>query len=86
MPPFIQGPIDRTVDRINKVVAPGVTLAATRAKRLYLAGPMTGIEDFNYPAFNAMAERLRAAGYEVKNPADHGTIEGRYGPTTWPMT
>lgn len=56
--------------------ASGVTLAADRAKRLYLAGPMTGIEDFNYPAFNAMAERLRAAGYDVENPADHGTVDG----------
>lgn len=54
----------------------GVTLAVDRANRLYLAGPMTGIEDFNYPAFNAMADRLRAAGYEVENPADHGTVEG----------
>jgi hypothetical protein len=54
----------------------GVTLAVDRANRLYLAGPMTGIEGFNYPAFNAMADRLRAAGYEVENPADHGTVEG----------
>ncbi|MBS4077273.1 DUF4406 domain-containing protein [Pseudomonas sp. MBT-4] len=56
--------------------ASGVTLATDRANRLYLAGPMTGIEDFNYPAFNAMAERLRAAGYDVENPADHGTVDG----------
>ncbi|MCU7218437.1 DUF4406 domain-containing protein [Pseudomonas sp. VE 196-7] len=76
LPDFIQGPIDRAVDRINAVLAPGVTLAVDRANRLYLAGPMTGIEDFNYPAFNAMADRLRAAGYEVENPADHGTVEG----------
>jgi hypothetical protein len=75
-PPFIQGPIDRAVDRIRTLVDPGVTLAAARANRVYLAGPMTGIADFNYPAFNTMAARLRAAGYEVENPADHGTVEG----------
>ena len=54
----------------------GVTLQAARAKRVYVAGPMTGIPDFNYPAFNAVADRLRAQGYEVENPADHGIIEG----------
>lgn len=36
----------------------------------YIAGPMTGIEDFNFPAFNAMAARLRNAGYAVINPAE----------------
>lgn len=35
---------------------------------VYVAGPMTGIEDFNYPTFNAAADSLRAAGYEVLNP------------------
>ena len=75
-PAFIQGPIDRAVDRIRTFVAPGVTLAAARAKRVYVAGPMTGIEDFNYPAFNTMADQLRAQGYEVENPADHGVVEG----------
>ena len=76
IPPFIQGPIDRAVDRISAVVAPGVTLAATRANRVYVAGPMTGIEDYNYPAFHAVAAQLRANGYEVENPADHGIVEG----------
>lgn len=38
---------------------------------LYLAGPMRGIADYNYPAFNAMAERLRAVGHTVFNPAEH---------------
>jgi hypothetical protein len=73
-PPFIQGPIDRAVDRIKAVVAPGVTLAASRANRLYLAGPMTGFEDFNFPAFDKMAADLRARGYTVENPADHGLV------------
>lgn len=73
-PPFIQGPIDRAVDRIKAVIAPGVTIAATRANRLYLAGPMTGLEDFNFPTFNAMAAQLRARGYLVENPAEHGVV------------
>ncbi|WP_130908331.1 DUF4406 domain-containing protein [Pseudomonas sp. Sample_16] len=76
MPPFIQGPIDRAVDRISAVVSPGVTLKVARAKRLYLAGPMTGLKDFNYPAFNAAEDALRAKGYQVENPADHGIVPG----------
>lgn len=40
--------------------------------RLYLCGPMTGLPEFNYPAFNTAAMRLRAAGFEVVNPAENG--------------
>ena len=60
----------------NKFFAAGVTLQAARANRVYVARPMTGIEDFNYPAFNAVAAHLRAQGYEVENPADHGIVAG----------
>lgn len=38
--------------------------------RVYIAGPMTGLPDYNYPAFNAMAAQLRASGFEVENPAE----------------
>jgi nucleoside 2-deoxyribosyltransferase len=44
--------------------------------KLYLAGPMTGIEEYNYPAFFAAADELRRVGFVVANPADHGVIEG----------
>jgi hypothetical protein len=37
---------------------------------IYVAGPMAGIADFNYPAFNTAANELRARGYSVLNPAD----------------
>jgi hypothetical protein len=39
--------------------------------RIYIAGPMTGLPDYNYPAFNAEAARLRSLGYEVENPAEN---------------
>jgi hypothetical protein len=40
-------------------------------KRLYLAGPMSGIAQFNFPMFNDVAGRLRALGFEVFNPAEN---------------
>jgi len=39
-------------------------------KRIYISGPMTGLPDLNFPAFHAEADRLRAIGFEVVNPAD----------------
>jgi hypothetical protein len=39
-------------------------------KKVYIAGPMTGIPEMNFPAFHAEAARLRALGYEVVNPAE----------------
>ena len=44
--------------------------AIPRNNRLYLAGPMRGKPHYNFPAFDAAAERLRQQGYEVVNPAD----------------
>lgn len=39
--------------------------------RLYLAGPMTGYAQYNYPAFHETAAWLREAGYTVLNPAEN---------------
>lgn len=51
---------------------------------LYIAGPMTGLPQHNYPAFFAAAERLQASGFDVLNPArideDHSTETGE---PTW---
>lgn len=38
--------------------------------KIYIAGPMTGLPDLNFPAFHAEAAKLRAEGYEVVNPAE----------------
>lgn len=38
--------------------------------KVYLAGPMTGLPDLNFPAFHAEALRLRAMGNRVINPAE----------------
>lgn len=41
--------------------------------RVYIAGPMTGLPEWNYPAFNDAADRLRSSGHaiSVTNPADN---------------
>lgn len=44
--------------------------------KLYLAGPMTGIKDFNFPAFDAATAQLREAGHHVFNPADNDRENG----------
>ena len=44
--------------------------------RTYLAGPMTGLPDLNFPAFRAAAARLRARGLTVINPAELNPDQG----------
>lgn len=39
--------------------------------RVYIAGPMTGLPDQNYPAFHTTAAVWRAAGWTVLNPAEN---------------
>jgi hypothetical protein len=38
--------------------------------RLYISGPMTGLPELNFPAFNQAARALRREGFEVVNPAE----------------
>lgn len=42
-------------------------------KSLYIAGPMTGLQDFNYPAFFEAERQLKEVGWDnVINPARIG--------------
>jgi hypothetical protein len=39
-------------------------------EHVYVAGPMRGIKDFNFPAFYTATAKLEAAGHFVFNPAE----------------
>jgi hypothetical protein len=43
--------------------------------KLYIAGPMTGYDDFNFDAFNEAAAFLRSEDIDVINPAEN--FDGR---------
>lgn len=49
---------------------------AEARRKFYIAGPMSRIDDYNFPAFDAAEKALRAAGYDVANPASIGVHEG----------
>ena len=51
-------------------VTRGVVAMIDSQPRIYVAGPLTGLLDLNYPAFDAETERLRGLGYCVENPAE----------------
>lgn len=52
-------------------------LEVTEPRRFYIAGPMRGVEDHNYPRFQKVADYIRAQGSEVFSP--HEAYEGDQG-------
>ena len=42
----------------------------------YIAGPMRGIDQFNFPAFDEAAANLRSIGWTVFSPAEHDRESG----------
>lgn len=38
--------------------------------RIYVAGPMSGYKDHNFPLFNVVSDTLRSLGHEVVNPVE----------------
>jgi hypothetical protein len=71
----LAGPMNVCLD--SQFHDPYSTGKPDKVKRLYVAGPMTGITENNYPEFNRISSTLRDAGYEVVNPAEFGVHGGR---------
>lgn len=47
--------------------------------KVYVSGPMSGIEDYNYPAFHEAAAHYRRLGFDVVSPAELNTdTDGRW--------
>ena len=45
-------------------------------KSIYIAGPMQGVRNFNYPHFDEVASALRLGGWRVENPVEIGNRFG----------
>lgn len=46
-------------------------LVPAAARRVYLAGPMSGLAEHNFPLFHRVAAELRERGHTVFNPAEN---------------
>lgn len=50
---------------------------------IYIAGPMTGLPEFNYPAFRAAEVELKGRGHGTLNPVDAEKYNRTGAPQTW---
>jgi hypothetical protein len=47
--------------------------------KAYISGPMSGVKDFNYPAFRTATERLRSLGWDITSPHEIDAEQGKPG-------
>lgn len=52
-------------------------MKSIKSIKWYMAGPMSGIPQFNIPTFDAAAGALRKRGYRIVSPAERDTYETR---------
>lgn len=56
-------------------------LGGTATPTIYLSGPMTGLPDFNFPAFEEATAQLRALRIVVLSPHEHD-LDGGFDPAS----
>ncbi len=68
--------LDMAIEALQAEAVHGETVQVkpTR-KKIYIAGPVTGVEDYA-ETFDKAADALRAKGYEPVNPVAPGLVEG----------
>lgn len=64
------GPLETSEDMAIELPSSSQPESKTTMTRVYLSGPMSGIPENNFPAFNMWADHLRAQGYHVVSPAE----------------
>lgn len=70
-------PTDAANDHVSgEAAADPHGVVIPRRGRIYVAGPMTGLPDFNYPAFRHAASELVARGFAVEDPSTNELPEG----------
>lgn len=58
------------MSEVQTAPIPSLGAVPKHIRKFYLAGPMRGLPNHNYPAFNAAASILRGKGFAVFNPAE----------------
>jgi len=64
---FIDGLISEPI--ICEMATVSDDVAAASKKKIYISGPMTGYPEFNRPAFNTVADKIKSDGDIPLNPA-----------------
>lgn len=70
--------IDRAICSESEFHDPFADGRPVEIKWLYIAGPMSGMKQNNYPLFNKVEKQLQNAGYSVINPAAFGDRGSHY--------
>lgn len=90
MPHYEQDPLTPPATMLTALVKSGeviMPVPTTRMRRVYISGPMRGIPQHNFPAFDEARDRFKGWGWDVWSPADADRHNGcdeqtpdRFGP------